>query len=79
MGMQERKRQLGRNIRVVREERGLSQRSFAQMIGVSQAYLSAVESGNKNVGFVNLCKIAAGLETTVGALSDTRDGTSRCG
>lgn len=76
MDMQERKRQLGRNIRAVREGRGLSQRSFAQMIGVSQAYLSAVESGDKNIGFVNLCKIAEGLDTTVGALTDTMDKAS---
>ena len=76
MDMQERKRQLGRNIRAVREAHGLSQRSFAQMIGVSQAYLSAVESGDKNIGFVNLCKIAEGLETTVGTLTDPVNETS---
>ena len=70
MDIQERRRQLGRNIRSAREARGISQRSFAQMVGMSQPYLSAVESGEKNIGYANLCKIADGLGITVGQLVD---------
>lgn len=70
MNMQERRRQLGRNIRRAREARGISQRSFAQMVGMSQPYLSAVESGEKNIGYANLCKIADGLGIRVGQLTD---------
>lgn len=40
------------------------------MVGVSQAYLSLVESDDKNVGFNNLCKIADGLGVTIGELAD---------
>lgn len=40
----------------------ISQRSFAQMVGMSQAYLSGVESGQRNIGYTNLCKIAEGLD-----------------
>lgn len=40
----------------------ISQRSFAQMVGMSQAYLSGVESGQRNIGYANLCKIAEGLD-----------------
>lgn len=61
MNIDKRRRILGATIRKEREQQGISQRSFALMIGVSQPYLSAVERGNKNVGFNNLCKIADGL------------------
>lgn len=70
MDMSERRRNLGRNIRRAREERNISQRVFARMIGISQAYLSSVENGEKNIGFNNLCKIADGLGLTVSELVD---------
>lgn len=53
--------ELGRRIRQARESQGLSQRRFALMVGLGQAYLSDVESGQYSVGFENLCKIAYGL------------------
>lgn len=70
MDLDERRRKLGENIQRARIAHGISQRSFARMIGVSQAYLSAIENGTKNIGFNNLCKIAEGLETTIGELAD---------
>ena len=70
MNMQERRHQLGCNIREARKARGISQRSFAQMVGISQPYLSAVESGEKNIGYNNLCKIADGLDLSVSQLVD---------
>ena len=71
MDADEHRRRLGKNIQRARVARGISQRSFARMIGVSQAYLSAIENGAKNIGFNNLCKIAEGLETTIGELADS--------
>ncbi len=70
MNIEERRRRLGENIKRERVKRGISQRSFAKMVGVSQAYLSLVESDDKNVGFNNLCKIADGLGVTIGELAD---------
>lgn len=61
MDMSERRCRLGHAIQIARIERGISQRAFAQMIGVSQSYLSSVESGENNIGFNNLCKISDGL------------------
>lgn len=70
MNIEERRRRLGENTKRERVKRGISQQSFAKMVGVSQAYLSLVESGDKNVGFNNLCKIADGLGVTIGELAD---------
>jgi transcriptional regulator with XRE-family HTH domain len=61
MDINERKEKLGSKIRQAREAQGLSQRRFALMVGLGQAYLSEVESGRCNIGFENLCKIADGL------------------
>ena len=62
MDTSERKIALGQNIKRLREQNMISQRSFAQMVGMSQAYLSSVESGQRNIGYANLCKIAEGLD-----------------
>ncbi|MBN9232821.1 MULTISPECIES: helix-turn-helix domain-containing protein [Phyllobacteriaceae] len=40
---------LGERIRVLREERGVSQKNMAAAIGVSAAYLSALEHGKRGV------------------------------
>lgn len=72
MDINERKIKLGRRIREEREAQGLSQRRFALMIGLGQTYLSDVENGRRNIGFENLCKIADGLNTQIGNLTDTQ-------
>lgn len=62
MDIEERRHRLGKRIKTARESRGISQRSFALMIGISQPYLSGVENGDISIGFNNLCKIADGLD-----------------
>ncbi len=70
MNIRRRKLELGRKIRRIREAQGLSQRRFALMVGLGQAYLSDVENGRCNIGFENLCKIADGLEVKVSELTE---------
>ena len=53
---------LGRRIGVLRAQRGLSQRDFAIVAGISRSYLSDVELGRRNVSIDNLTKIARGLD-----------------
>ncbi len=40
------------------------------MIGLGHTYLVDVENGKRNIGFVNLCRIADGLGITVSQLVD---------
>lgn len=68
MNTDQRRRRLGERIRAEREQQNISQRSFALMIGISQPYLSAVESGTISIGYDNLCKIGDGLGVTVAEL-----------
>ncbi|MBN9065294.1 MAG: helix-turn-helix transcriptional regulator [Rhizobiales bacterium] len=46
----------GEKVRLLRRERGISQRDMAASIGVSPAYLSALEHGRRGVpiGFFNI-------------------------
>ena len=56
---------LGARIRSLREERGLSQHAFAEMISMDRGYLGNVENGRRNISIDNLSKIARGFDITL--------------
>ena len=70
MDTEEYKKLIGRRIAELRNAQGLSQDRLCLMIGFGHTYLVDVENGKRNLGFVNLCKIAAGLGITVSELTD---------
>ncbi|WP_261372049.1 helix-turn-helix domain-containing protein [Arthrobacter woluwensis] len=51
-------RTLGRNLRRIREERGLSQEAFADVVGVHRTYMGGVERGERNLTLKSLEHIA---------------------
>jgi transcriptional regulator with XRE-family HTH domain len=55
-------REVGLNIRKIRRERGLSQEKLAGLADVHRAYVGQIERGEKNIGLINLEKIAKALE-----------------
>jgi len=61
---------VGLNIRRIREKRGLSQEKLAALAGIHRVYMGQVERGEKNVGVVNLEKIANALKIPVHILFD---------
>ena len=62
---------VGLNIRILREEQGLSQEELGKLAGLHRAYIGQVERGEKNVGLKNLEKIAKALNIGLGVLIDT--------
>lgn len=54
----------GRAVRQRRRELGLSQEGFAERSDLHRTYISGIESGNRNVGLVNVYRIAKALEWT---------------
>lgn len=52
-------RTVGRNLRVVREARGLSQEAFADELGFHRTYMGGVERGERNLTLKNLERLAA--------------------
>ena len=52
---------VGLKIRIIREERGLSQEELAALADLHRAYFGQIERGEKNIGLKNLEKIAIAL------------------
>jgi transcriptional regulator with XRE-family HTH domain len=58
----------GSAVRTLRRERGLSQEEFADRVGLHRTYIGDVERGERNVGLVNVSRIAAALELPISTL-----------
>jgi transcriptional regulator with XRE-family HTH domain len=66
--------QLGRRVRKLREGRSLSLKQLAAMASVSESFISQVERGVANPSVSSLRRIADGLDTSIGALFEGRQG-----
>jgi len=62
--------EVGLNIRRIREKRGLSQEKLAALADIHRVYVGQVERGEKNIGLVNLEKIAKALDVDIRVLVD---------
>jgi len=60
----------GRRMRAVRTAKKLSQEHVALECGLSQTYISEVESGKRNISLQNIYRIAHALEMTMAELMD---------
>ena len=59
---------LGKRIRKLRQETGLSQEAFADNVGMDRTYISGIERGVLNPSVRNLARIAAELEVNPAVL-----------
>ena len=59
---------LGKRIRDLRLQTGLSQEKFALKIGMDRTYFASVEAGRHNIAICNIKKIAEGLGVTLSEL-----------
>ena len=59
---------LGKRIRDLRLQTGLSQEKFALKIGMDRTYFASVEAGRLNIAICNIKKIAEGLGVTLSEL-----------
>jgi transcriptional regulator with XRE-family HTH domain len=62
---------IGENIRRIRQERGLTQRQLGEMVGASEAYIRAYESGRRNPKPSSLEKIANALSVNPEVLANS--------
>lgn len=60
---------LGRAVRAIRTERGLSQVQVAEATGFIQAWISHVEHGRRNPSWNNVVRLAEGLGVSVSELA----------
>jgi transcriptional regulator with XRE-family HTH domain len=59
---------LGRNLRRLRDEKGLSQEAFAHEAGIHRTYISDIERGSRNPTVTVVEKIAQALGTAAAAM-----------
>jgi transcriptional regulator with XRE-family HTH domain len=55
------RRLVGKNLRRIREKKGLTQEQFADISGFSQQYLSGLEAGHRNPTVVTVYELAIAL------------------
>jgi transcriptional regulator with XRE-family HTH domain len=55
----------GQTIKSIREERGLSQEEFSNLIGLHRTYISPLENGKKNPSLTTIFRILDKLEIPV--------------
>ncbi len=58
----------GRSIRKRRQKIGVSQEEFADMCRLDRTYIGGIERGERNVGLVNVEKIAKAFRISVSEL-----------
>jgi len=52
---------VGRNVKRIRQEKGLTQEQLAERSGFSQQYISGLEQGQRNPTIVSLYELATAL------------------
>jgi transcriptional regulator with XRE-family HTH domain len=58
----------GAVVRALRRSQGLSQEEFADTVGLHRTYVGDVERGERNVGLINVGRIADALNVSPSAL-----------
>ena len=67
--MRARKLFIGRNIRAIREEHGLTQANFAKNLGISTSYLNQIENNQRHVTAPVLLALAEAFSVDIATLS----------
>lgn len=62
---------VGENIRRIRQERGMTLKQLGEMVGVSEAYIRAYESGRRNPKLKSLEALAQALAVNVEVLTNS--------
>ena len=65
---------LGKAIRQLREERGMTQEALAHAAGVTVGHLSTIERGHSNPTWATLKAVTAALDTSMADLATATEG-----
>jgi len=59
---------MGRNLKRIRTERGISQGDIGRTLGVHKGYISNVENGKVNPTLATIAKLAKAIGVSIGEL-----------
>lgn len=65
-------REFGRRVRSARKARGWTQEDLASEVGVDRTYIGGVERGERNLGLLNINRIAVALDVNFDGLLPCR-------
>lgn len=65
MGIRKLKNEIGRKVRNLRKEKGLSQEKFSEYVGLSREHVSCIERGKHMVTIETLYNIAEYFEVDI--------------
>ena len=60
--------QFGKKVKSFRNERNISQEKLAELSKLDRTYISSVERGQRNIGVLNIIKIADALKISASSL-----------
>lgn len=55
----------GKNVRLIRKDKGISQEKLAELSELDRTYISDIENGKRNVSIETVFKIADALKTPI--------------
>lgn len=64
----DRVQQFGDRVRYLRQKEKLSQEELAARVGIHRTYMGGVERGERNLGLVNILRIADALDVSPASL-----------
>lgn len=64
-------RRFGENVRRTRLQQGLSQEELANLTGLHRTYIGGIERGERNVGLLNIVRLARALKIDVSELLES--------
>ncbi len=62
------KKKLGKRIKQLRQEKGLSQEALAHLAELDRTYIPSIEKGERNISLEVIQKLAIALEMTISEL-----------
>jgi len=63
-------KKFGNNVRLLRHQKGFSQEQLAELTGLHRTYIGGIERGERNVGILNIVRLAKALDITISKIVD---------
>lgn len=61
-------KKFGKNVKIERIKKDLTQEQLAEIVGVSQHYIACIETGRQNMSLAKILELANFLQVNIGTL-----------